>query len=133
NDVLGRRETISQGGEAFAMLKLGGTKVDVAYNDRSEVVGATYRAGNETRQQFSYDYDGIGNRKEARSVVDGERSTVSYKTNALNQYQEISENQRKSAVRPSYDLDGNLAEDLKNRYTWDSENRLVRVESKTGD
>lgn len=133
NDVLGRRETISQGGEAFALLKLGDTKVDVAYNDRGEVVGATYRAGNETRQQFSYEYDGIGNRKEARSMVDGERSTVSYKTNALNQYEAISGDQRKSAVHPSYDLDGNLSEDAKNRYTWDSESRLVRVESKAGD
>ncbi|NLT71024.1 MAG: RHS repeat-associated core domain-containing protein, partial [Verrucomicrobiaceae bacterium] len=31
-----------------------------------------------------------------------------------------------------HDLDGNLVEDDKNRYTWDSENRLIRVESKDG-
>jgi hypothetical protein len=36
NDLLGRRETISQGGEAFGMLKLGHNQVEVAYNDRSQ-------------------------------------------------------------------------------------------------
>jgi RHS repeat-associated protein len=148
NDILGRRETISQGGEAFAMQKLGDTKVDVAYNERSEVVGAVYKGANENRQSFSYDYDGIGNRRSFQSTVNGEPSTVAYETNALNQYQKISGNQREfddkrggEAGRPSpaspsiavgHDLDGNLIEDHKNRYTWDSENRLTRVESKDG-
>lgn len=45
NDLLGRRETNSQGGDAFWMFALGQHKVEVAYNDRSEVTGAVYRTG----------------------------------------------------------------------------------------
>src|SRR5690606_7249069 len=42
----------------------------------------------------------------------------------------INVNQRKSVVR--HDLDGNLIEDDRHRYSWDSENRLVRVDSRDG-
>src|SRR5690606_4691352 len=70
NDLLGRRETISQGGEAFAMLKLGDTRVEVAYNDRSEVIGANYKGrGGVSRLEFAYEYDGIGNRRKSRSLA----------------------------------------------------------------
>jgi len=65
NDVHGRRETISQGGEAFGMLKLGENNIEVAYNDRSEVVGATTRRGDTTVAQHKYAYDAIGNRTTA--------------------------------------------------------------------
>ena len=75
NDLLGRRETISQGGDAFGMLALGQNKVEVAYNDRSEMTGAVYRTGGEARQTFEYDYDGIGNRRTAvSSRVTGQES-----------------------------------------------------------
>ncbi|HQZ26922.1 MAG: hypothetical protein KA250_01780 [Verrucomicrobiales bacterium] len=33
NNLLGRRETISQGGSAFGMMKLGENRGDVTYND----------------------------------------------------------------------------------------------------
>jgi YD repeat-containing protein len=99
NDLLGRRETISQGGEAFGMLKLGHNQVEVAYNDRSEVTGAVYRTGGEARQTFDYAYDAIGNRQRTVSEIDSKRSELSYETNALNQRQSapISANQRQSA------------------------------------
>lgn len=142
NDVLGRRETISQGGEAFAMLKLGGNLVDVAYNERSEVTRATYSVGKETRQKFDYDYDGIGNRKSSASEVGDQKSEVSYQTNALNQYTSLEKppaiaadsvpKPKDKGPTTSHDLDGNLIEDHKNRYTWDPENRLSRVDSKDG-
>ena len=58
NDVLGRRESISQGGEAFGMLKLGENKIDVAYNDRSEVTGAVYRSVSRSGQGSHYEGTG---------------------------------------------------------------------------
>jgi RHS repeat-associated protein len=136
NDLLGRRETISQGGEGFGMLKLGQNKVEVAYNDRSEVTGAVYRSNTETRQNFEYTYDAIGNRLKARSaggqsaVGGGQSAEIRYETNALNQYKKISENQRQLAV--PYDLDGNLLEDARNTYTWNADNNLIRVDAKDG-
>jgi len=148
NDLLGRRETISQGGEAFGMLALGHNQVEVAYNDRSEVTGAVYRTGGEARQTFDYDYDAIGNRERTVSEIDSKRSELSYETNALNQYKKISANQRDfddkrggEAGRPSpaspsiavpYDLDGNLLEDTRNTYTWNADNNLIRVDAKDG-
>jgi len=130
NDLLGRRETISQGGEGFGMLKLGQNKVEVAYNDRSEVTGAVYRSNTETRQNFEYSYDAIGNRERTVSEIDSKRSELSYETNALNQYKKISANQRQLAV--PYDLDGNLLEDTRNTYTWNADNNLIRVDAKDG-
>jgi RHS repeat-associated protein len=149
NDLLGRRETISQGGSAFTMLKLGENKVDVAYNDRSEVTGATYRSGTETQQSFEYAYDGIGNRTTARStgvqsaVGGGLSAETHYKTNALNQYTVIKSTPANAASSKlitknqeprttSHDLDGNLIEDAQNRYTWNADNNLIRVDSKDG-
>jgi RHS repeat-associated protein len=142
NDVLGRRETISHGGEAFAMLKLGEANVEVAYNDRSEVVGASYRSGSETRQKFEYDYDWIGNRTTARSAG-GPSAVVGGKTTETNALRIAT---RSNPAIPPFvpirvhwsnrglpmTLDGNLLEDARNTYTWDAENRLVRVESKDG-
>jgi len=136
NDLLGRRETISQGGEAFGMLKLGANRVEVAYNDRSEVVGAKYQSGVEVRQSFGYDYDAIGNRRSAASEVGSRKSEVSYEANALNQYAAIDEQSSsnpQSAIRdPQFDTDGNLLEDARNTYTWNADNNLIRVESKDG-
>jgi len=139
NDLLGRRETISQGGEGFGMLKLGQNKVEVAYNDRSEVTGAVYRSEDEARQTFDYAYDAIGNRRTAvSSRVTGQESReekVSYETNALNQYQELknsSVTSVSSVVKPIHDLDGNLLEDARNTYTWNADNNLIRVDAKDG-
>jgi len=140
NDLLGRRETISQGGEAFGMLKLGHNQVEVAYNDRSEVVGAVYRSGDEARQTFDYAYDAIGNRRTAvSSRVTGQESReekVSYETNALNQYTAIDErsssNPKSEIGNPKFDPDGNLLEDARNTYTWNADNTLIRVDAKDG-
>ena len=146
NDLLGRRETISQGGDAFGMLKLGQNQVEVAYNDRSEVTGAVYRTGGEARQTFDYTYDGIGNRRTAvSSRVTGQESReekVSYEANALNQYAAIDERgssnpkSENGGVRPSqnpqFDPDGNRLEDARNRYTWNADNNLIRVDAKDG-
>lgn len=131
NDLLGRRTAIAQGGSAFAMLRQGDHLVEVAYNDRSEVVGATRRA--EDAAPFhaeTYAYDGIGNRTSHGSRANGHEENATYTTNALNQYEKISVDQRPSAVSPAHDLDGNLLEDDTHRFTWNGENRLVRVESK---
>ena len=139
NDLLGRRETISQGGSAFAMLPLGENKIDVAYNDRSEVISATTRRGDTPVARQAYAYDGIGNRTSARSSVgpsavgSGQTTETKYESNALNQYSSIRENSSPFVVQnSSFDLDGNLIEDARNTYTWNADNNLIRVDSKDG-
>lgn len=133
NDLLGRRTAIAQGGSAFAMLRQGDHVVEVAYNDRSEVVAATRRAGEaDPFHAETYAYDGIGNRTSHGSQDNGHEENATYTTNALNQYEKISVDQRPSAVSPAHDLDGNLLENDTHRFTWNGENRLVRAESKDG-
>ncbi len=149
NDLLGRRETISQGGEAFWMLKLGENKIDVAYNDRSEVTGAITRRGDTLVAQLVYAYDGIGNRTTAERSWDkgqespAEEAKTLYETNALNQYTAIKSTPANAASSklitknqalgtPSHDPDGNLLEDACNTYTWNADNNPIRVESKDG-
>ena len=130
NDLLGRRETISQGGSAFAGMNLGDHTIEVAYNNRSEVIGAETRRGDTPVARHTDAYDGIGNRTESR--VSGppseEPETITtYETNALKQYASIRATGGASSTlpaAPSYDLDGNLLED--------AENRLVRGKSKDG-
>jgi RHS repeat-associated protein len=140
NDLLGRRETISQGGDAFGMLRLGQNKVEVAYNDRSEVVGAVTRRGDIPVARHTYVYDGIGNPREAvSSRVTGQESReekVRYEANALNQYAAIddrgSSNPKSEIENPQFDPDGNLLEDTRNTYTWNADNNLIRVDAKDG-
>ena len=124
NDLLGRRETISQGGSAFAMLPLGENKIEVVYNDRSEVIAATTRRGDTPVARQAYAYEGIGNRTSARSSVgpsavgSGQTTETKYESNALNQYSSIRENSSSFVVQnSSFDLDGNLIEDTRNTYT----------------
>ena len=146
NDLLGRRETISQGGDAFGMLTLGQNRVEVAYNDRSEVVGAVTRRGDIPVARHTYVYDGIGNRRTAVSSrgtgQESREEKTSYETNALNQYVAIDERgssnpkSENGGVRPSqnpqFDPDGNLLEDARNTYTWNADNNLIRVDAKDG-
>ena len=158
NDILGRRTQIAQRGTAFQLLQLHGqNSIQVAYNDRGEVTnyqitskapprsGDTPVAGQPEPKPTSlinqtYQFDAIGNRVRFASEDRGQKSEVSYQTNALNQYTligEEGEKVRKGEGEPgdgrlSHDPDGNLLEDRQNRYTWSAENRLIKVESKDG-
>ena len=153
NDLLGRRTSIAQSGTAFELLQLHGQNtVQVAYNDRSEVTGYHIQreappsggvlpaAGQPEPKPSSfsqsYQHDAIGNRI---SFTNGEAKTT-YTANTLNQYTligEEGEKVRKGEGEPgdgrlSHDPDGNLLEDKQNRYTWNTENRLIKAASKDG-
>lgn len=87
------------------------------YNSRSELVGDQLRPGG----RFGYQYDNIGNRKEAFEFGD----TTGYSANRLNQYDSTEE-----AFTPQYDVDGNqtLVKTATGIWTvaYNAENRPVR-------
>lgn len=131
-DPLGRRINARNKGEAFEDpgFWLYG------YNDRNEVTSASHFVGADLKDQTQplsdlervYQYDPIGNRIK---TIEGSSESL-YRTNALNQYEAISgPRQRKESLL--YDADGNLIEDGRFYYSWNGENRLVAVETKTSE
>ena len=105
------------------------------YNDRGELVSAQRRSGTTVGigtdftadGLFAFAYDAIGNR--ATSGKDG--NNVKYCiTNNLNQYESVINASLSNCPSPqfSYDAEGNLTKDATFNYTWDRENRLIRVE-----
>lgn len=118
---IGQRTSIVEEGYGFAntSVKLYG------YDAMGQVLTANQYAGGTPASpgsavvggQFSFEYDKIGNRLESANGVD----TVEYEPNALNQYDNA------GGVEYAYDDDGNLLNDGTRTYTWDAENRLVKV------
>lgn len=84
------------------------------YNMRSELVDAIMGTN-----FYAYVYDPIGNRREASA----NEVTNLYQANELNQYTNINERD----VEPVYDADGNMISYGSLDFTWDAENRLVKV------
>lgn len=86
HDALGRRKSLTQSGDIFAMYPNSGLTTSWGYNDRSEVTSSqTVFQSTGTGvigRTFGYAYDPIGNR--ITSSVEG--ATSSYTPNSLNQY-----------------------------------------------
>ncbi|WP_183164031.1 RHS repeat domain-containing protein [Akkermansia muciniphila] len=94
------------------------------YNSRGELVGDQLRPGG----RFGYQYDNIGNRKEAFEFG----STTDYETDELNRYAGIVRNGGE-AFTPQYDADGNQTLVKTSTGIWEvtynAENRPVKFES----
>ncbi|NCC62282.1 MAG: hypothetical protein EOM12_15385, partial [Verrucomicrobiae bacterium] len=128
-DAVGRRTLVENSGDAFAQVANAFNIYD--YNNRSELIDAARFLGDNpsdisrpiTNETYSYNYDNIGNRLD--TSVGGSQDT-DYIANQLNQYTWITNAFSHRAL--SYDPDGNLTNDSKNIYTWNGENRLVKVE-----
>ena len=94
------------------------------YNSRGELVGDQLRPGG----RFGYQYDSIGNRKEAFEFG----NTTDYETDELNRYAGIVRNGGE-AFTPQYDADGNqtLVKTPTGIWevTYNAENRPVKFES----
>ena len=97
------------------------------YNSRGELVGDQLRPGG----RFGYQYDNIGNRKEAFEFG----STTDYETDELNRYAGIVRNGAAAFV-PQYDADGNQTLVKTSTGIWEvtynAENRPVKFESEDG-
>ncbi|HMP90393.1 MAG TPA: hypothetical protein PJ991_09335, partial [Kiritimatiellia bacterium] len=87
------------------------------YNARSEVISALM--GDDDHE---YVYDAIGNRERSRVNA----ATNTYTANELNQYISVT---NATGIEAAYDNDGNLVEFGDWSFTWDGENRLVKVAS----
>ena len=87
-------------------------------------------AGNQI-QKHTYDFDTIGNRKQAtnQGVVED------YNKNTQNQYEsrKTTKNGRQTSSAFHYDEDGNLIRDDKWTYEWNAENRLIAMERRDGE
>ena len=94
------------------------------YNSRGELVGDQLRPGG----RFGYQYDNIGNRKEAFEFG----NTTDYETDELNRYAGIVRNGGE-AFTPQYDADGNQTLVKTSTGIWEvtynAENRPVKFES----
>ena len=97
------------------------------YNSRGELVGDQLRPGG----RFGYQYDNIGNRKEAFEFG----NTTDYETDELNQYTAI-ERGEESVFEPVHDADGNQTLVKTSTGIWtvtyNAENRPVKFESEDG-
>ncbi len=132
NDQIGRRVEVAMAGE-----NLENSGWHWAYNDRSELVSAKPKLETEKLKLHTYSYDDLGNRE---TVTEGDITTT-YQSNALNQYTTAQSPEQpqgpESEIRVpnsafEYDLDGNLVSDDDAVYSWNANNRLVRVETKSG-
>lgn len=131
---LSQRDSVVQSGDAYASYY---SAPDYAihqtftYNPRSELTAAPTYPGNDpastsspvTNRQHEFDFDAIGNRNwSGKTGVSTDR--LSYTANALNQYSSFT-----GSAAHTYDADGNLTFDGVWIYSWDAENRLVRMYS----
>jgi RHS repeat-associated protein len=110
NDELGRR---TERVDTLAVTNVFG------YNVRSELVSADMGTN-----QYGYAYDPIGNRR----VATNNAEVLTYLSNALNQYTNISDGVTNT---PTYDLDGNMLTHGGWTYAWDGENRLTMASNGT--
>ena len=109
------------------------------YNSKGELTTADRYLGDDPGfpgtpvdpESFLYQFDDIGNRKLAQRApnqVGGPTSNINYVPTLLNQYDQIDETVPSvTSTQPAYDLDGNLTDDGNYAYTWNAENRLIRM------
>jgi RHS repeat-associated protein len=122
-------------GRRVGQTREDGIREGYAYDPTSQLVGVDY--GNGRAETFAY--DPLGNRIETTEsdMAQGETVHAAYTTNNLNQYTRIEDRVVSSgssllASRASllqYDPNGNLIDDGRQRYFYDAQNRLVRVEA----
>ena len=107
--------TIRAGLSAALPLVVCASDVHYKYNARSELTRVT-RAG---EVLYGYEYDLAGN---LIWSCNGSRTNV-YERNCLNQYTTVSDSEG-NVYRFTYDEDGNLVQDNRRVYIWDSGSRL---------
>jgi len=143
-DELGRRTDVVYTGTAFSGGS--GDHLDLwGYNTRNELTASDRHAGTDpdspgtavAAQDRAFVYDAIGNRTQSTTGTD---PTKYYCSNELNQYDTIDDDTSDCPLTVGadetldYDLDGNLLTDggsmgasTGREFTWDGENRLIRV------
>jgi len=137
HDVLNRRTSVVRAGSAFAASHHDAW----GYNERNELTSSdrynNTDPNNPTDPNHALDrgyvYDPIGNRK---NHTEGTGAATYYCVNQLNEYQSLTSGvqcppgQGQEIELFDYDEDGNITQDDTHDYTWDAENRLIRVEPK---
>jgi RHS repeat-associated protein len=120
--------TYDQNGNRISELRDSKEKIDYTYDSLNQLIGVKSKD-----YQRSYSYDAVGNRVsliQEKGKGKGVKKTI-YKYNQANQLTEMIKEDR-SRVTFSYDERGNMvakvAEGKSTFYTYDSANRLIKVE-----
>jgi RHS repeat-associated protein len=137
DNVLGlARYTLDAAGRRIAQTREDGINESYNYDPTGQLTSVDYGTNPGRRETFAY--DALGNRTTATDNEPGNGSgpiSHAYKANNLNQYTEITTRAALSlsptTYRLTYDANGNLNDDGKQRYSYDGQNRLVAVESRT--
>ena len=101
---------------AVLALEVSAADARYEYNERSELTRVMWN----DEVMFGYEYDQIGNLKWA---CVGCKTNV-YEVNSLNQYTTITDSDG-NVHQLTYDEDGNLVQDFRRVYLWDSASRLT--------
>ena len=136
---LGQRESLVTTGAAFVQP----SQFAFRYDEKGQLIHGDRYEGEDPAQPgapilpdtFAYTFDDIGNRKKStRGAEATPFEQRDYTANLLNQYTDVSVHSslvtRHSS--PLHDPDGNLTDDGRWLYTWDGENRLIRIEAVVG-
>ena len=127
------RYTIDAAGRRTAQTREDGITEKYGYDATSQLTSVDYGlpVGSATStsnlnpaalsRSEAFSYDSVGNRTQALSALNSQRSTTAYTTNALNEYTKVA-----GAVF-AYDANGNLVDDGKQTYSYDAQNRLISV------
>jgi RHS repeat-associated protein len=126
-DILGRRT---------AQTREDRVTESYTYDATSQLTGVSYgsasplASGPSPLLSEAFAYDPVGNRMEVgRIAPNAPLKTETYQTNTLNQYTQIIAGSSPVAISPTYDKNGNLLSDGRQRYRYDAKNRLIGVES----
>jgi len=117
--------TLDVDGRRTAQIREDNVTETYGYDATSQLTSVDYgavgpTAGRASNETFSY--DSVGNRTQVLSTFNAQLSTTAYATNALNQYIKV------AGTAFTYDANGNLVDDGKQTYRYDSLNRLISVE-----
>lgn len=109
-DVLGRRTSQTRENNVTEKYQ---------YDATSQLSHVDYGSGGAE----TFAYDALGNRMRFLSSASGSETSISYESNRLNQYMSV------AGVALVYDANGNLIDDGRQQYRYDSQNRLIGVQS----
>ena len=114
-----------------------GVYAQYGYDAKDQLISALENFVNpEQPTTHSYAYDDIGNRLSATASGASSQRTDTYRPTRVNQYAQITSLDELGDGQPSdriplHDPAGNLTNDSSRVFTWNGENRLVRVEPET--
>ncbi len=131
--------TLDAEGNRHAVREGNGNRIEYEYDDLYRLTKETiFNQSGNIERTIRYTYDSVGNRLTREDSVEG-LTTYSYDDNDRLLFEELKKEEEVIVTYEySYDDNGNVIHRLKNEseetfYFWDEKNRLVEVETDSGD